>query len=211
VAGLVAGVVLTPWIVRNSIVVGSPVLSSDGGRALWVGNNEWTLAIYPEDSIDKAENKAFRELPDDFRKRILERKDDEVGQSALYRERAMDYIRSDPGAFAHRALVKTGALLSPRLNPPSKGHAELKGLVYALSYLPALAAGLPGFFLLRRRWRRWLFAPALLLGFLAPAAVLWGQTRHRTPLDFVLIVGSATLLAALLGRLRARRPREGEA
>lgn len=200
VAGLVAAVGVVPWVARNAAAVGSPVLSSDMGRALWVGNNEWTYRIYPEESIDQAENRAYRELPEEVRRQVRETKEDELGQSAVFRRVALDRIRAHPGEFARGMLVKLGAFFSPILNPPTEP-PEWKNVVYTGTYLPALGLGIFGFWLLRRRWRLWLAGPAMLVALAVTAAVFWGESRHRAPLDVLLLVAAAAILPWLKGEL----------
>ena len=54
--------VLTPWLVRNSVILGAPVLTTQTGRFLWIGNNPHTFSHYPEESIDVSESAAWRAL-----------------------------------------------------------------------------------------------------------------------------------------------------
>ena len=198
-AGLAAFAALLPWVLRNQAVTGQAGLSSDLGRALWVGNNEWTYRYYPHESIDRSEIRAFRELPEPVRSRVRELRDDEVRQSAYFREIALAGIREHPSRFIGGMFTKLGAFFSPVLNPPTEP-PEWKNWVYSLTYVPALLLGILGFWLLRRRVREWLAVPALFLGFAATAAVVWGESRHRAPLDVLLLVGAAAALAELLPR-----------
>jgi 4-amino-4-deoxy-L-arabinose transferase-like glycosyltransferase len=58
----IAAAIVAPWLVRNQIVFGSPVLTTLDGFALWVGNNPWTSGTYdsevdihgPTETVDRS-------------------------------------------------------------------------------------------------------------------------------------------------------------
>ena len=49
-----------PWLARNYLVVGSPVLTSEFGYQLWMANNAMTFTHYPRESIDRSTEEALR-------------------------------------------------------------------------------------------------------------------------------------------------------
>jgi len=191
-----AAAVVSPWVARNTAVVGRPTLSTDTWRALWVAHNDLTLELYPANSIDLVERRSWkrmRKLDPAHRARILALSDDEVAQSAVFRELALGWIRENPKRVLRGILVKAGAFFSPIMNPPSDP-PEWKNVAYTVSYCAVALAGLAAFLVLRRQWREWLIVPALFLGFLGSAVLTWGQTRYRAPLDALLIALAAVLV-----------------
>ena len=103
-AGLVllgAGIILIPWVVRNSLLHGQLVfVTTYSGEALWRGNNPNSTGT----GLTLDGQSQFEAAPAEFRSRISNAT--EAQQNALFREEALRYIRQDPAGFLWRCLKK---------------------------------------------------------------------------------------------------------
>lgn len=103
-AGLIllgAGMVLIPWIVRNSLLHEQLVfVTTYSGEALWRGNNPNSTGT----GLTLDGRGQFEAAPPEFRNKISNAT--EAQQNALFREEALRYIRQDPAGFLWRCLKK---------------------------------------------------------------------------------------------------------
>src|SRR5262245_18894137 len=51
-----------PWLMRTYDLIGTPVISSQTGFALWMGNNPDTFSHYPAESIDRSRDEAWLQM-----------------------------------------------------------------------------------------------------------------------------------------------------
>lgn len=102
VSGTVAVLTVLPWLIRNQIVLGSPVLSSSSGINFLVGNNPNARGFYTP--IPSEWMNEFRGL-------------DELARDRKAWELSVGWIRSDPLAFLRLLPGKVFALWGPAHNP----------------------------------------------------------------------------------------------
>jgi len=190
---LVMVVGLAPWLARNARTIGAPVMTSDTGRSLWLGNNPETFSVYPARSIDRAEERAWAALPATARGEVRALAGDELASDVWFRTRALDWIRENPGTALLGGLRKAWASFSPRFSPAG---SPPKQLVHALTWTPAALLALVAGWRHRRRWR--VIAPiGLSLSLFAlQSAVFFGHSAYRLYLDpWVLVVASGLFVA----------------
>ena len=177
VAVVVLVVALAPWLARNAVQAGAPVLTTDIGLRLYEGTGRaggpCEVAVPPEGV-------------------------DEAGRCVFYLRRAAGRIAGAPASWLRRAALRVVRLWTPgavtgvgdRLLHPMAGYTSL---------LPTAALALLGLWVLRRR------AVALWL-FLAPIyvtlvhCVLTGPAGDRLTVMPSLAVLGGVGLVALLGR-----------
>jgi 4-amino-4-deoxy-L-arabinose transferase-like glycosyltransferase len=197
--------VCSPWLARNHLRFGVPVMALTTGKALWVGNNPHTFAVYPEGSIDDSENVAWARLPTDIHARLRGARD-ERERDRIFRGLAIAHISAHPGRCAWRGLVKMGQAFTPRLSPPRGG--GLPDLVHGICATLLIVMGIGGAIAFRGTWYPAVQIFALAFGSVAVVAfVFWGQTRLRVTYDPYLIVLASGLLARLR---RPGRPRASD-
>lgn len=205
-AGLLGATVLLvvgPWMIRNFVVVGRPVVTSLTGYLLWVGNNEYTFSRYPEESIDLSRDVAAAHLTSEEAEDLLRSSRNEITESDWYSHRAVAYMRSHVQETLLSAVRKVRVAFSWRFSPR---RGTFEQLVYFLSYTPILILGAVGAFLARREWRECVPVYLLVASFVCVTAVFWSHTAHRTFLDVYLIVFAASALERA-GPYLAGRPR----
>src|ERR1051326_7666740 len=141
-------VTVGPWLIRNWRVSGAPVLSSQTGRALWIGNNSETFSFYPYQSIDRSTAEAAEKLSPEENAEIERLSRDEIRMSRWYQEKGIAFIREHPSLTVRASLRKLIAGFSWKLNPLREPLAQWS---YAAFYIPASILGLAGIFRARRR------------------------------------------------------------
>jgi hypothetical protein len=121
---------LTPWIIRNDIALGEPVVTStSSGLNLWRGNNTysngsaWTEGGGPLWSSD--------ELWDEARKHLSDGPSFELTYSRLYRDSAVQWISDHPVKAIMNDLAKAGILWTVDLRSKD-GSNPLYIICYAL-------------------------------------------------------------------------------
>jgi 4-amino-4-deoxy-L-arabinose transferase-like glycosyltransferase len=183
------GLTLTPWIVRNYLVLGKFVpLTSLGGLSLWVANN-------PMADGTGVGGKALRipeveALP-------------EAERGAAYQKLAVQFIREDPIRFTQLTLYRLQYFW--HLGYHGEGRAEIAFLVVYVPMLGLAALGV---------WRGWrLNRDAILLLLVVPITltlvhiVFLPVGRYRLPAEMAMCmiagVGAAWSFSKVIGRFRA--------
>ena len=193
-----AGLAMSPWIVRNAVQFGQPMVTGGGGYQLWVGNNpRATGAVFGPDQkpivdhLPQAMKDEMAALPT------------EATRDAVFRREAVTEITSHPGRFLKRIPKKLFYLwwYDPYL-PTSFG------TVRVILYAPLLALTLLGLWRARGRWAeflpvwsvfvlmsafyavffatarfRYLFEPLMMLYAAVGASSLWARVSYFTPSD----------------------------
>ncbi len=185
---------LSPWWIRNAMVFGTFVpFGTNGAMNLYLGNN----AYNPNGGIDwnhDADPKIFKDylaIPD------------ELEQQRKFYRLAIDYIEANPGAF-FRVAAKKFLRFWNFVPNATEFKARSYSLVSAASFGPVLLLALA---CALRWWRRWRsFAPIyLLIGYFTLLhVVVIASLRYRLPIEPLLIVMAAGLLAELIDRWRGR-------
>lgn len=192
---------ISPWIVRNYLVVGAPVITTVSGRQLWIANNPHTFSHYPEGRIDFDEVDAWDGLTSIELEQVTSLSGDELAQEAWFMQRGLDSVANDPVLTMRRALFKVVTVFSWKFSPAKDFVFQT---VYFSSYSPVLVFGLVGMFIERKRWRNYLPIYSLFLGFSAGTAVFHAHTSHRAYLDVYFMIFSAHVIILGISRWSRR-------
>ncbi|MCD4701206.1 MAG: glycosyltransferase family 39 protein [Candidatus Aegiribacteria sp.] len=180
-----------PWVLRNQLVLGSPVLMpTKGSINMWMRNNPSLLAIegisipgFIEDGINRAD---LLEYPH------MEGLDTELARSRLIMDRAGEFIFANPLLFAYLTVVRFGLFLSPIGGTVENSIEKLVGI---LVYLPMFLIALREAYR-RRRDGRVILLVCFFILYLGLHSLAHGGVRYRLPVDTVLIV----LTSLFIGR-----------
>jgi 4-amino-4-deoxy-L-arabinose transferase-like glycosyltransferase len=184
-------VTVGPWLIETYRLTGAPVISSQTGHALWMGNNPETFSHYPEGSIDRSTDEASLKLTPADRAELDQLASDEIAKSDWFKHRALNFIKATPWSLlVQRAVRKLEAGFSWRLNP---NREFLVQAAYGVTYVPVAVLGVIGMILVWRK-REVILFEMLLLSFMAVTAVYWAHTSHRIYLDVYLIVFAASVM-----------------
>lgn len=199
IIAVAAMLTIGPWLYQTYRVTGVPIVSSETGRALWIGNNPDTFSHYPATSIDRSTNVAFANLSAADRAELAGRAHDEIATSSWYAHRALEFMRANPGLVVKGAFRKVQAGFSWGLNP----HRELLAeAAYSIGYAPIALLGILGMVLARKRPGTILIA-LLFLAFIVVTAIFWANTSHRSYLDVYWIVFAASVIERIWAHLRS--------
>ena len=198
----VALTLCAPWVVRNAVVLGQPILTTThGGYTLWLGQNPVYYAqvvagphtVWPRESFGRwsqangIETTGMSELERD----------------RYFRCRALAWMRSEPLAALHSVCHHVWMFWTPAPRQGPLGLRLLCGIFYSLIHLLALLGVLQV-----ASWRMPMLAIALApIAWTAVHAVYWSNVRMRAPLVPLLAVLAAVGCARLCHWRNSRRSR----
>src|SRR5262245_32629749 len=138
------------WLVRNELVIGRPVLTSELGNQLWTAHNADTFSRYPSGSMDRSRDVAFQALSSSDKQLVESLYGNELARNDFFITKGLDYIRQHPGETLIEGLRKIAAGFSWNMNPTRE---PLVQTLYFVSYAPIALLGVLGMVLVRRNWR----------------------------------------------------------
>ncbi|QDU41851.1 hypothetical protein Mal52_03050 [Symmachiella dynata] len=182
--------ITSPWVVRNVIVLGRPILTTThGGYTLLLGNNpvyyhevvggDWN-AVWSGESLKNWQDGLEQEI----------QKHDppittEIARDRWMNDRAHDNIAAEPGFFLRASFLRLARGLwgvVPLQEPTSILGRILKYSVCAF-YVIILADMILGLCSLKKnQWPDWMPAALLLVSFTLVHTCYWANMRMRTPL-----------------------------
>jgi len=172
-------VVLSPWLIRNYIVLGEMVPGgTEGGLTFFSGNNreEW-------------DNPALRGtylIPKG--RRVARAGKTEIEVDRTYLRMGLDFVRKNPGKFVRLAGYKF--LRFWRIMPQTgftPWVSRRKQLVSLFSYGLLLPFFVLGLLVSLRRWRKMLNGYLPILYFMGVSMVFYGSTRLRFPISPLIL------------------------
>jgi 4-amino-4-deoxy-L-arabinose transferase-like glycosyltransferase len=193
------------WALRNFAVVGAPVLSTEVGKNLWVGNNEWTFSHFPRGSIDLSQAESFKALSA-ARRAALTSTNSEVDRDRLERSWAIEYATEHPLLVTWGAIRKVWSALSAQFTPE---RGRVIGLLYRVIFVPVHVLGAMGLWRLRGDRQAASLIALLLVSFTVTTAIFWSHTSHKSSLDVVFFACTASLLAPGVKARGAPAPTHG--
>ncbi len=182
---------ILPWGIRNIGALGSFHLNTaNSGHVLWEGNNPYNTT----GGVAGGDLRYLEEMPEGL---------DELGQDRWQRERAVAFIKGDPGRFARLAQKKFIRFWNIWPNAPGFNRGMYRWIAFA-SFTPVLLLALSSLFVLRRLWRDTIVIWLFVCYYTALHMVTIGSLRYRFPLEPLLLALAAAGLAVLF-RERLRR------
>jgi 4-amino-4-deoxy-L-arabinose transferase-like glycosyltransferase len=193
---LLAGVVAAPWALRNQAVLGAPVLNTNGGFNLYLGNNPnatgWFMSI-----ADTPHAKDWEAL----------RKTGEVRASEVLKQDAIAWIRTDPGRFLALAARKAIYFWTPPFHQGQGPQSTTETAVRLLWAIQFVLIGLAALASLasRRLWnRQTLILWLAVAGYTSVHMLFYVIFRYREPIMPLMGILAALAVQAWL-RHRASR------
>lgn len=192
-------VVCAPWMARNMDVLGTSGMRSNLGVELRVGNNDasngWhQKSLHP--GWNDEESERMREMG-------------ERAYAVWAGDRAKEWILEDPVRFVSLSLKRVQLVwlgVVPSADTRSEGGtsaaADPKSWVRWIVHLITGIVGIAGLFVLGRGTPEGWLVRGIVVLFGAPYYITHVLERYRFPMDPLLILAGAALVAALLSRLR---------
>lgn len=198
ILAIAAGLVVSPWVLRNWTVFGRPiVMTTHGGYTLALGNNEHFYAdvvsgrepVWSASGLQRWKQESEHRIADAG----IDRADELAHDAALSRQ-AVEWIGRHPRHFAEASWLRLKRFWAVRPQRDDSG-SELLTTTIGLWYSAVLLAATAG--LLRHRHCTRPFHGALLLAVSLTVlhAVYWSNMRMRSPLVPVVSLLAASAAA----------------
>lgn len=195
--------IVAPWAIRNYTVFGKFISSSTmGGFVLYSGNNPKNVTgggIYPDDLDYPADikTKYAEQLKLSSEYFLSENKDRtslrkiaeiELEIDNMYKQKAVDFIKKNPGRFISFGFKKFGRLW--RVTPYASDYSSAKyKIISILSYGVLIPFFLIGIVLAIIKWKVWYAIILPILYITAVHCVFIGSVRYREPvMPFFIII-----------------------
>ena len=181
--------VLTPWAVRNRVRTGHLVFTTlQSGHDLYEANSPEATGGPAADRINWDKLTEAKSLT-------------EYERDQFFRQKALAYIRENPGRFLHLAAIKFCRFWSPIPNY-EKYRSSLYNAISLLSFGPVLVLAIIGVVLLHRRWRELLLLLSPVVYYSLLHVIFVGSTRYRTPVEPFLMVVAAYVVRTIIAPWR---------
>lgn len=187
----VAVLVASPWMLRNLYVIGAPVMNTNGGFNLYLGNNPAATGFFVSIS-DTPRGSTWHEL---------RRTAGELGATETLKNEAVAWIKENPTEFVWLALKKGAYFWMP---PFHKGKGEntssaesVVRLGWALQFVLLIVAAITGLLLSRLRNRQNLILWLAIASYTAVHMLFYVIFRYREPVMPVLGVLAALAIESI--------------
>lgn len=194
---LTAVVVSAPWMVRNFRVLGAPVLNTNGGFNLYLGNNPKATGMFMS-IAETPRGSSWNEL----------RESGEVQASETLKREAVEWISFHPWEFARLAIRKLMLFWTPPLHQGKSSPSRIESavrLAWAIQFFVLTGAAVGSIFAHRMRNRRTAILWLAIGSYSAVHMLFYVIFRYREPIFPVVCVLAAIGMELLLVRL-FRRP-----
>ncbi len=192
-----AMLVVIPWMARNSAQIGTFSISTNGYRNLWLGNNEHANMNTGSDI----------EMPAEMQSAI-DAITTEPGKERIYRLRALQYIKTEPGRFLLLTIKKAAGFWRLTPSPSTETDTDSNTLVNLASLFtvgPLFVLALVGYFFsgtdVRTQFNLWLLYAVF---FTLLHAVFISKVRFRLPIDALFMVCAAYAIDKFRNRIVQR-------
>lgn len=198
---------IMPWLIRNHIVLGKPVITSSFGSALWLSNHPDLIKHgYPEVTIDYHYVQLLKKIPDS-QKEYLSKLTIIDRDKFFYKEALSNIKNMDYPQYFKMIYIKLKAAYSLNLNPKynvdfKQTGKEFKFLIYKITYAPILFIAIIGIYLNRKRWKELYIIFSIFISLTITFIIFWAHTQHRAALDIYLIIFSALAIFNWIKMLR---------
>jgi hypothetical protein len=201
---LIMVVVIAPWVIRNQIVMGEPLLlPTKGGRNLWEYNNQvFTTEKMEADvtSVDLIYQKfAKRHYPNLKRKDLIEfprfTGESEIERNEILTARVKGFILANPWVYAQLCGLRLYQLF--RIIPRHLG-GPLATFASLATWGWVLPASLIGILLSLKNWRRRSVLYAIIFYTVGTHTLTASGIPHRIPTDPYFILLAAFFLVRVL-------------
>ena len=192
---MACGLTIAPWVVRNSMIFGQPIVTTThGGYTLLLGNND---EAFREEIVEQKEalwdSRAWQNKWERLFELIHVDRSDEVQRDRLMSQRAQIWICQNPREFVESCWLRVRRFWNIFPGGADAGSLPMMARwgVAAFFTLELLAAALGLWRLRRDEWLRWRPLVLLVLSFALVHVVYWSNLRMRAPVEPVLALLAA--------------------
>ena len=188
-AVMCAALVASPWMIRNYQVLGSPVLNTNGGFNLYLGNNPSATGMFLS-IADTPLGDTWHEL----------RQQGEVQASQVLKEEAIDWITENPLAFVDLAFKKATYFWMPPLHQGKSEQSSIEKIIrvlWAIQFLLLVIGALATLMIQQLRSREVALFWVAVASYTAVHILFYVIFRYRVPIMPFLCIMAALSLSAL--------------
>jgi hypothetical protein len=209
-AGMALG--LAPWLARNAVFVGGPVITSTTGENFWRGNNPLATGGV-SDKLGRTltslspDDEAYSPFSPAIRKALAF--GDERERQRVFMAEAWRFIRAEP---AHAFFLFTEKLKTFwwKIESRPGDYSPAKSFLYEWIYRSELFLAALGAWMLARRWSTAarpsraaaLIVLSMMIGLSLVQSAFYVQGRHRFLIEPLLLIFTASGLTGIVDRLR---------
>ena len=197
---IVALCVVAPWVIRNAQVLGSPVLNTNGGFNLYLGNNAAATGYFVS-IADTPRGNTWERL----------RAEGEVQASAVLWYEAIDWIVKHQLQFVELALHKAVLFWKPSIVQANGSVSAIEILLsrlWLLQFVFLVVATIASLLLPLSRTRQAAILFLAIASYTAVHMLFYVSSRYREPIMPVLCALTALTLEGVVIRWRGTRVRK---
>jgi hypothetical protein len=184
-------VVISPWVVRNYLVLDSIVISTtSSGQVLWEGNNPWNTTGGVSGSFEDPEA-YLAEMPGG----LTERQRDE-----WKKEQAKNFIINNPKRFLENSLKKFVRFWNLWPNTADY-NSQFYKLISVSTFGVILVLSIVGYAIFRDLRQRMTLGVLVIIYITLIHMITIGSIRYRLPLEPLLIAVASLTVSRALDRL----------
>jgi 4-amino-4-deoxy-L-arabinose transferase-like glycosyltransferase len=186
----VAAVVSAPWMIRNMHVIGAPVLNTNGGFNLYLGNNPVATGMFVPIS-ETPRGSTWKDL----------RKTGEVQASETLKHEAIAWAKANPSDFLTLSLKKAVYFWTPPFHE-GKGETstteKVVRVLWGIQFVFLVTAALSTLFIRKLRTKQLALLWLAVSCYTAVHMLFYVIFRYREPIMPVLGVMAALAIESLL-------------
>jgi 4-amino-4-deoxy-L-arabinose transferase-like glycosyltransferase len=194
---LCAMLVASPWMIRNTRVLGAPVLNTNGGFNLYLGNNPAATGMFVS-IADTPRGKTWDAL----------RQEGEIQASETLKAEAIAWIKDHPSEFITLASRKAAYFWTPPFHTgkgeSSRAEAAVR-LMWAIQFVLLIAGAIASLFIANLRTRSMLILWLAIAGYTAVHMLFYVIFRYREPMMPLLCVMAGLTLESVYLKVSAKR------
>lgn len=204
-AMLMLGVALAipaPWVIRNMYVIGAPVLNTNGGFNLYLGNNPAATGMFVSIS-DTPRGSTWEDL----------RKIGEAQASNVLRDEAISWVKNHPTEFTVLALKKVVYFWMPPLHEGRGKQSSIEKIVrvlWAIQFIVLAVLAIGTLLIPSLRSRRLAVLWLALVSYTAVHMLFYVIFRYREPvMPIVGILAALAIDSLISSKLLLRKNHSG--
>jgi 4-amino-4-deoxy-L-arabinose transferase-like glycosyltransferase len=187
-----------PWMIRNMQVIGEPVMNTNGGFNLYLGNNPAATGMFVSIS-DTPRGATWDTL----------RKTGEIQASETLKQEAISWVKEHPTDFLKLAVKKAVYFWTPPFHEGKGEQSSAEKIIrflWAIQFLVLVAAAIVTVLIRKLRNRQVAILWMALVCYTAVHMLFYVIFRYREPIMPVLAVMAGLVLESLIGaRLQASK------